>query len=55
MNPKGYSLLSISWDITAAVVWLEALVLIISLLVEPMYPSCGAATTGKHGQRSNPF
>ena len=41
MNPKGCNLFSISWDITAAVVWLEALVFIISLLVGSKYPSNG--------------
>ena len=39
MNPKSYNPLSVSWDITAAVVWLEALVLIISFLVGSKYPS----------------
>ena len=42
MNPKGCNSPSISWNITAAVVWLEALVLIISLLVESKYPSNSA-------------
>ena len=42
MNPKGCNPPSISWDITAAVVWSEASVLIISLLVGSKYPSNGA-------------
>ena len=42
MNPKGCNFLSISWDITAAVVWLQASTLIISLLVGSQYPNNGA-------------
>ena len=39
MNPKGCNPPSISWDITAAVVWSEVSVSIISLLVGSKYPS----------------
>ena len=39
MNPNGCNPSSVFWDITAVVVWLEALVLIISLLVGSKYPS----------------
>ena len=42
MNPKGCNPPSISWNITAAVVWSEASVLIISLLVGSKYLSNGA-------------
>ena len=42
MNLKGCNPPSISWKITAVVVWLEALVSIISLFVGSKYPSNGA-------------
>ena len=45
MNPKGCNFSSISYNITAAVVWSEALVLIISLLVGLKYPSNGALSS----------
>ena len=42
MNPKGCNSPSISWNITAAVVWSEVLVSIVSLLVGSKYSSNGA-------------
>ena len=45
MNPKGCNPLSISWDITAAVVCWEGLVSIISLLVGSKYLSHGALSS----------
>ena len=42
MNPKGCNLFSIFWNITAAVVWLEASISIISFLIGSKYPSNSA-------------